>query len=136
MRVLLLGATGNFGSRLLPALQAHGHQITVLVRSQAKLEALIPSSILSKTTVVTGDASDPMAIRSALVNNDCEALINSAGQAAMFPWQAPQMQHIEKATVKAIVEASEQMGKPLRAWWLGGMTVLDYPGSSEAKLSR
>ena len=136
MRVLLLGATGNFGSRLLPALQAHGHKVTALVRSRAKLEALVPSSILSKTTIVVGDASDSDAIKSALVSNNCEALINSAGQAAVFPWQAPRMQDIELATVKAIVEASGEIGRPLRGWWLGGLSVLDYPGSPGIKLSR
>ena len=136
MKVLLLGATGNVGSRLLPALQAHGHQVVALVRSETKFKELIPSSITSRATVVIGNADDSKTVREALVHNRCEALVNSAGLASVFPWQAPRMQGIIQAVATAAVEASKEMGKPIRAWFLGGMTSLDYPGFGGVRLAR
>ena len=136
MKVLVLGATGNVGSRLLPALQAHGHQVVALVRSETKLKDLLPSSITSRTTIVVGNADDSKAVREALVRNRCEALVNSAGLASVFPWEAPRMQGIIQAVATAAVEASKELGKPIRAWFLGGMTCLDYPGFGGIKLAK
>ena len=136
MKVLVLGATGNVGSRLLPALQAHGHEVVALARSERKLKDLIPSSIISRTTVVVGNADDSKTVREALVHHRCEALVNSAGLAAVFPWEAPRMQNIIQAVATAAVEASKEMGKPIRAWFLGGMSSLDYPGFGGVTLTR
>lgn len=136
MKVLLLGATGNLGSRLLPALQAHGHQVAVFIRSESKLKELVPSSVFSNCTVVTGSASDANAVREALVRNRCDGLVNSAGRANIFPWQAPRMQDIIQAVVTGAVEASKELGKPVRAWFLGGMSALDYPGLGGTKIVR
>ncbi|KAL8790395.1 MAG: hypothetical protein Q9195_006351 [Heterodermia aff. obscurata] len=134
MKVLVLGATGNIGSRLLPALQAHGHQVVALVRSESKLKDLVPSSVTSRTAVIFGNADDSNTVREALVHNRCEALVNSAGLAAVFPWEAPRMQGIIQAVATAAVEASKEMGKPIRAWFLGGMTALEYPGFGGVRL--
>ncbi|KAI4094678.1 MAG: hypothetical protein L6R37_007192 [Teloschistes peruensis] len=107
MRVLLLGATGNLGSRILPALLAHNHTVVVFIRSESKLRNLVHSSAVDKCTIVTGNATDAIAIEAALVDNRCNALVNSAGLAAIFPWQDPQMQEIEKAVTTAAVGASK-----------------------------
>lgn len=136
MKVLLLGASGNVGSRLLPALQAHGHEVVVFVRSEAKLKQSVPSSVVAKATIATGNATDSNAVRTALVNNHCDALVNSAGLASIFPWQDPRMQGIIHAVTTAAVEASKEMGRPIRAWFLGGMTALDYPGFGGVRLAR
>ena len=137
MKVLLLGATGNVGSRVLPALLAHNHEVVVYVRSEPKLRELVPAPVLSKTTaIVCGDAEDSTSIRDALVSNRCNAIVNTAGLAAVFPWQAPRMQGIIHAVTKAGVEASEIMGYSLRCWFLGGMTVLDLPGRQGTRISR
>jgi len=42
MRVLLLGAIGNFGSRDLLELLAHQHTVTVLVRNERKFREEFP----------------------------------------------------------------------------------------------
>ena len=136
MKVLLLGATGSVGSRLLPALQAHGHEVVVFVRSERKLKDLLPSATISRATVTVGNATDSNAIREALIRNRCDALVNSAGQSNIFPWQAPRMQEIEQAVITAAVHASKEMGRPLRAWFLGGMSALDYPGFGGIRLTR
>ena len=136
MKVLVLGATGNVGSRLLPALQAHGHQVVALARSESKLKELVPSSIVSRTTIVLGNADDSKTVREALVHNRCDALVNSAGLAAVMPWEKPRMQGIIQAIATAAVEASKEMGKPIRAWFMGGMSSLDYPGFGGIKLTK
>lgn len=135
MKVLLLGATGNVGSRILPALLAHNHQVVVYVRSERKLRDLIPETILSEVIIVVGDATNSSAISDTLVKNQCDAIVNSAGLANVFPWQAPRMQNIITALVAAGNNASTKLNRPLRCWLLGGMTVLDIPGSNGTRLS-
>ena len=129
MKVLVLGSTGNFGSRLVPTLLAHKHQVIVLVRSERKLKEIFPDSIISKLTVITGDATDSTAISDALVRNNCDAFVNTAGLAAIFPGQAPKLQGIINAVTTAGVDASRKLGRPLRCYFLGGLAALDLPGS-------
>ncbi len=124
MKVLLLGATGTLGSRITPALLSHQHQVVVFVRSENKLKETLPPSILSKVAVVTGDATDSNAILETLVNHDCDAFVNSAGQSNVFPWQAPRMQEIINAVATAGVEASKKLNHPMRGWFLGGLTAM------------
>ena len=134
MKVLLLGVTGNVGSRLLPALLSHNHTVVVYVRNEAKLRNLVPHSLLADITLVAGDATDSATLTKALVENKCDAIINSAGLASAFPWQAPAMQEIEKAVTNAAVAASQQLGYAIRGWFLGGMTALDVPGLKNTQL--
>lgn len=135
MKVLLLGATGNLGSRIIPALLAHNHSVVAFIRSESKLRQLVHSAVVDKCTIVTGDATNAAAIETALVQNRCDALINSAGQAAVLPWQKPRMQGIINAVATAAVEASKKLAFPIRCWFLGGMTVLDFPKMPGTKLS-
>ena len=136
MKVLVLGATGNLGSRLLPALLAHKHQVVVYVRNERKLKELIDSTVTSRVTIVTGDATDVQAIREALVSHRCEALVNSAGLAAVFPWQAPRMQGIINAVSTAAVNASKELKYPIRAWLLGGLMLMDIPGTNGTQIMK
>ena len=136
MKVLLLGATGTLGSRLVPALLAHKHNVVVYVRSETKVKEVLPPSIVSKVSVVTGDATNAAAIESALVDHACDAFVNSAGLANVFPWQAPRMQEIINAVATAGVEASRKLHKPMRAWFLGGMSALDVPGRKGTMLMK
>ena len=128
MPVLLFGATGKLGSRLLPALLAHKQKVVVYVRNELKLRELIPSTILSQVTVVNGDATDSKSIANALVQHECDSLINSAGTASVLPWSEPQMQIIIRAVATGAVDASKELNRPIRAWFLGGMSILDLPG--------
>ncbi|MCJ1379340.1 hypothetical protein MMC17_002441 [Xylographa soralifera] len=134
MKVLVLGATGNIGSRLVPALLAHKHQVVVYVRNERKLKDLIDSSVTSQVAIVTGDATDAQAIKEALVNYQCDALINSAGLAAILPWQAPRMQGIINAVSTAAVDASKELKYPIRGWFLGGLIAMDVPGTNGNKI--
>jgi uncharacterized protein YbjT (DUF2867 family) len=126
MKVLLLGATGNVGSRLIPALIAHNHQVVVYVRSASKLPSTATAHL---TAVVEGDGTDRDAIKAAILKENCGAVINAAGLAAMTRWHAPsQLPKIFAAVAKAAVEAGkERGGPPLRCWFLSWFNLLDGP---------
>jgi uncharacterized protein YbjT (DUF2867 family) len=129
MKVLLVGATGNLGIRLVAALLTHGHSVVAFVRSSNKLESLLPSSIYRQIDVVQGDATDPIAIKSAIINASCDAVVNTAGLAAMAPWGKSELPVIFHAVLDAVREAGAERNKPLRAWFLAGLSILKCPGT-------
>jgi uncharacterized protein YbjT (DUF2867 family) len=134
MKVLLLGATGNLGLRLLPALLTHHHDIVAYVRSSSKLESLLPATVLEQITIVQGDATDSQSIKQALVDHKCEAVVSTAGVAALAPWSKSDFPEIFGAVVEAVKEVGTERQRPLRVWVLGGQGVLGYPGSRMGKV--
>lgn len=129
MKVLLLGATGSLGSRLVPAFLTHGHTVVVFVRSSAKLESLFPEATRQQLTVVEGNATDSSAIKEALLTSECDAVVNAAGVAAMAPWGKSDLPEIFRAVLKSVQQAGVGRKKPLRVWFMGGMSVLNFPGT-------
>lgn len=66
LRVLVTGATGYIGGRLVTELLAGGHEVVCLVRNPAKL----PRSWAHRVTVVTGDVGDDAAVSEAATGAD------------------------------------------------------------------
>lgn len=66
-RVLVLGATGYIGGRLVPRLLRGGYRVRVLVRSNRRVTAL---PWASDVEVVMGDAGDPRAMDRAMADVD------------------------------------------------------------------
>jgi nucleoside-diphosphate-sugar epimerase len=135
MRVLLIGATGNLGVRLIPALLTHGHGVVTFVRSSEKLESLLPASIYQQITIVEGNAKDASAIKRAILDAGCDAVVNTAGCAAVAPWSHTDLPVIFRAVLDGVQEASLERRQPLRVWFLGGQGVLNYPGSESKQLA-
>lgn len=131
MRVLLLGATGNLGLRLIPALLSHSHSVIAYVRFPSKLQILLPATIYEQINIVQGDATDSRAIKNAMIDNKCEAVVSTAGVAALLPWGSSDLPEIFKAVVEAAREAGAERGTPLRVWMMGGQGVLQYPGTGD-----
>ncbi|MCJ1225171.1 hypothetical protein MMC12_001820 [Toensbergia leucococca] len=129
MKVLLVGAGGNLGIRLVAALLTHGHSVVAFVRSSNKLESLLPSSVYGQIAVVQGDATDRVSIKKAILDANCDAVVNTAGVAALPPWGNSGLPAIFRAVLDAVREAGLDRNKPLRAWFLGGLGVLYFPGS-------
>ena len=129
MKVLVLGATGNLGSRLVPALLTHGHSVVAYVRSSSKLESLLPEPVYRQIAVVQGDAKDSFAIKKAILDSKADAVVNTAGLAALPPWGKSDLPEIFRAVLQGVREAGQERKKPLRTWFLGGLGVLNFPGT-------
>jgi putative NADH-flavin reductase len=130
MRVLLLGATGNLGSRCLPALIAHHHIVTVFVRNILKLRSIMAPSLLEKVNaIVEGDVTDSAALKQAILDHDIEGIIDVAGN-LVKPWEEFLLPKIASAVRDAAVAVGKQRGKPLRAWVTSGFGILEYPGTN------
>ncbi|MBB3048190.1 putative NADH-flavin reductase [Litorivivens lipolytica] len=71
MKVTLFGATGNVGKECLKQCLESGHEVTVLVRTPAKL----PEEYRSKITVIEGDA---------LTHSDVLSAISQGTDAVLF----------------------------------------------------
>lgn len=136
MKVLLLGATGNLGSRLVPALLTHNHTVIAFVRSANKLESLLPSSVYQQITVVEGDAKDSSSITKAILENGCDAVVSAAGVAAMAPWGQSDLPAIFRSVLDAVQAAGTERGTPLRVWFLAGFSILYYPGTESMMLNQ
>ncbi|GAM91541.1 hypothetical protein ANO11243_095930 [Dothideomycetidae sp. 11243] len=85
---------------------------------------------MQRITVVKGDASDSAAIKRAILDNNCDALVNTAGMASVAPWGSSDLPAIFKAVADAAVEAGRGKKAPLRAWFLGGLGIMDIPGTN------
>ena len=75
MKILVTGATGKVGSRLVPRLLAKGYNVTILVRDAAKA---IPGA-----RVVVGDLYEPASLSTAVAGMD--AVINAVSGRADLP---------------------------------------------------
>ena len=64
MNIVLLGATGTIGSRILNELVSRGHQITAVVRDPGKLEGH------ENVTVTAGNIFDPASVADAAAGAD------------------------------------------------------------------
>ena len=115
MKVLLIGATGNLGIRLVAALLTHGHSVVAFVRSSNKRESLLQTSVYSQIAVVQGDATDPASIKRAILDTSCDAVANTAGVAALPPWGKSDLPVISRAVLDAVREAGSDRKKPSRA---------------------
>ena len=65
MRILVVGASGYIGGRLVPLLAARGHELVLMSRDFRTLEARFPQA-----TVVTADLLDPDTLPSAIERID------------------------------------------------------------------
>jgi len=72
MRIFVAGATGAIGSRLVPQLVAHGHQVTATTKSAHKIEAL--RALGARPVLV--DGLDAVAVGEAVARAEPEAIIH------------------------------------------------------------
>lgn len=81
MTILLTGATGYVGGRLLKVLEARGHRVRCLARTPAHLQARVGPG----TQVVAGDVLDPASLAGALEGIEAAFyLVHSMGDATGF----------------------------------------------------
>jgi 2-alkyl-3-oxoalkanoate reductase len=82
MKVLVVGASGAIGSRLVPQLIERGHQVIGSCRSPEKLERL---RALGAEPILL-DALDPSAVRRAVADSEAEAIVHQATALADARW--------------------------------------------------
>ncbi|KZP00437.1 NAD(P)-binding protein [Calocera viscosa TUFC12733] len=127
MKVLVVGAAGKLGRRIVYHLLSSGHEVTAFVRSASRLLAVLPASCASNPllTITEGDALSVPSLSAALRSSEATVVINCAGVPGFFPWQHTTFPAIGKAVADACLEALPKGG---RVWMLAGMFVCDRPG--------
>jgi nucleoside-diphosphate-sugar epimerase len=124
MNVALTGATGFIGSHVLAELEAHGHEVTTLVRGDADAEALAAKG----ATPVVVDLNDRPAVVSTL--SDADGAIHTAS-----PGNETSAD-LDSAVVDAAIEAFRGTGKPYvhitGAWVYGANTHISEESPIDA----
>jgi UDP-glucose 4-epimerase len=108
MRVLVTGGAGYIGSVIVARLTARGHDVVVyddLFRGHA---AAVPAGV----PLVRGDVRDVAAVRAALEDGDCEAVVHMAALAEVGESVAePERYHsVNVEGTAAVVEAAAAAG--------------------------
>ena len=112
MKVLVAGATGAVGSRLVPLLLAAGHRIAGLTRSPAKAEALRQAGV--EASVV--DAFDRNAVRSAVLEARPEVVVHemsaltNASDLVHFDCAFATTNRLRTAALDHLIAAAEESG--------------------------
>ncbi|HZD76863.1 MAG TPA: NAD(P)-dependent oxidoreductase [Acidobacteriaceae bacterium] len=104
MKIVLYGATGKAGSRILTELLGRGHQVLAVVRSPDKLA---PNDGL---TVQHGDLSSVEAIAEAI--GGAQAVVSAYGPP---PDKTDQLLGVTRREIAAIQQVSEQANSPEHA---------------------
>jgi len=81
--VLVTGASGTIGRRLVPALVAAGHQVRAMTRSDAAAQ----TAAAAGAEPVHGDVTDPASLSAAV--RGCQVVIHAAGQMGASPAVEP-----------------------------------------------
>jgi uncharacterized protein YbjT (DUF2867 family) len=111
MRVLVTGATGYIGGRLVPRLVAAGHEVRVLVRNPARLRD-VPWA--DEVEVVQGDLVDPAVVDRAVEGMDAvQYLVHGMAAGGDF-------ERVEETAARNVAEASAAAGVR-RIVYLGGL---------------
>lgn len=109
-RVLLTGATGYIGGRLLPLLESAGHRVRCLARQPQRLSGRVAAG----TEVVAGDLLDPSTLDAALAGVDTAYyLVHSMGDAGGF-------EEKERRAAENFARAARRAGVK-RIIYLGGI---------------
>ena len=122
MKLLILGAGGNSGLRLVRMGLAAGHDVTAFVRNERKFTEQLAIANPKGLTVRTGDVTDETALTAAMAGQD--AVINAAGTATEPKGYVPLVAGIIRAADKAL-------GPGGRFWLFGGAAALDIPGTAK-----
>ena len=112
MKIVITGATGFVGSRLVERLQEQGHSIVVLTRSATHGRQVFPLQAFPQVEIVpyTPLESGPWQA----VLDGCDAVINLAGAPISERWtDAHKRQIIDSRQVgtQKLVEALAQIGR-------------------------
>jgi hypothetical protein len=111
------------------SIRSDTNTIVLYVRNPAKLRTLVsPAALQRVAAIVLGDATDAASLQSALEDHAVDAIVDVAGN-QVLPWREQVLPKIAGAVTRAAVAAGRARGRPLRAWLVTGINVLEYPGA-------
>ncbi len=116
-KVLVVGAAGNLGRRLIRAGQRHGHEMTALVRDGGAFTSRLTGDEPNDVRIVECDIFDTDGLHSAIEGQ--HVVINAAGNVNDGKPFSALFDHV--------VSAVERHAAVEKAWFLGGAAVLDIP---------
>jgi uncharacterized protein YbjT (DUF2867 family) len=123
MNVLVTGATGYIGGRLVPLLLAEGHSVRVLVRDARRLRA---RPWVSQVDVVQGDVNDSRSLETALDGMDAAYyLVHSMCTGPDFATR-------DRIAAQTFVEAGKDLDQVI---YLGGILPAGGEGEDSEHLS-
>ena len=118
-RIMILGATGSLGKHVTEQAVAANHEVSVLVRTPAKL----PADLRDRVTVHQADITALPASQLAALARNQDALINAAGHVSEGQRFVALVDHV--VTSVETLPASE---RPV-CWFLAGAALLDIGDS-------
>lgn len=102
MKVLVAGATGQTGRRVVQEILAQGMEVKALVRDSAKAESMLPKD--EKVEIVVGDVLKPATLSAALLG--CQSVVSATGAAPSFDPTGPYK--VDYEGTKNLVDAAKQ----------------------------
>ncbi|MDD9271902.1 NAD(P)-dependent oxidoreductase [Paenibacillus sp. GCM10023248] len=118
MKIIVFGATGNTGRRVLAQGIQMGHEMTAFVRNSDKLYDQLGEHDAKHVKVIVEDMMDPVSVGEALVHQD--AAILAAGHAG-------QGEEFVRLVDNIISQCERQPSFSGRVWIMGGAGLLDIP---------
>ena len=107
MRVLVTGASGFLGSRVVHQFRAHGHEVVVLLRTTSDRSRLAGL----EHTVSIGDVTDAASVARAVAGAD--AVVHTAGRADMGSAHPEEMERVNVTGSRNVFEAAAQARVPV-----------------------
>ncbi|OZB92342.1 NAD(P)-dependent oxidoreductase [Paenibacillus sp. XY044] len=118
MKIIVFGATGNTGKRVLAQGIKMGHEMTAFVRNSEKLYDQLGEHSAKHVKVIVDDMMDPVSVREALANQD--AAIIAAGHAG-------QGEEFVRIVDNIISQCELEPSFNGRVWVMGGAGLLNIP---------
>lgn len=118
MKIIIFGATGNTGKRVLAQGVQMGHEMTAFVRNSEKLYAQLGAHSAKHVKVIVDDMMDPVSVGEALAHQD--AAIIAAGHAG-------QGEEFVRIVDNIISQCELEPSFSGRVWIMGGAGLLDIP---------
>lgn len=118
MKIIVFGATGNTGKRVLAQGIQMGHEMTAFVRNAEKLYDQLGEHSAQHVRVIVDDMMDPVSVREALVDQD--AAIIAAGHAG-------QGEEFVRIVDNIVSQCELEPSFSGRVWVMGGAGLLDIP---------
>jgi putative NADH-flavin reductase len=118
MKIIVFGATGNTGKRVLAQGIKMGHEMTAFVRNSEKLFDQLGEQSAKHVRVIVDDIMDPVSVGQALAHQD--AAIIAAGHAG-------QGEEFVRIIDNIISQCEFQPNFSGRVWIMGGAGLLDIP---------